>query len=398
MIHLNRLFYNYKYSALFFLVLSVCVVIAHWLSRFIPVDLYEEVLAPLQNGATTAVCLLGAWLLFRHSDGLRIRKAFGYALIAWGVAETILLLQTFVFHIPIFKNGTEMLNLNGLFVSNILGWLLLVYPTETLRPRWMTWKHALWQLLPMVLLVALDYMVPADLRILVSLYPVVLFVLVLTHMRAYRIWCEDNYSSMDHIDVQWVLRYLLMLLVVGLSYLYICLTYHPVRAFTQNLLLLFMFGYSIEQILFRRDPWEMVKQAQPENDTHQTADPLLFEPSPSSEASNAAAHRATLEQWMEREKPYLNPDFRLMDLRQVLPMNRTYLSQLIHAEYGCTFYQFVNRYRIEEAKRLKSEHPDMKVGEIAARCGFSSPTVFSRAFSATTGMSPREWAKKIHSA
>lgn len=388
---------DYKNSVFFFLALSACVVAAHWLSRSIPVVLYEEVLAPLQNGATTAVSFLGAWLLFRHSEGLRIRKAFGYALMAWGVAETILLLQTFVFHIPVFKNGTEMLNLNGLFVSNLLGWLLLVYPTETLRPRWMTWKNALWQLLPMVLLVALDYVVPADLRILVSLYPVVLFVLVLTHIRAYRIWCEDNYSSMDHIDVQWVLCYLLMLLVVGLSYLYICLTDHPVRAFTQNLLLLFMFGYSIEQILFRRDPWEMVSLSQSEDETSQTADPLPFETSPSSETFNAA-HRAALEEWMERERPYLNPDFRLMDLSQVLPMNRTYLSQLIHAEYGCTFYQFVNRYRIEEAKRLKQENPDMKIGDVAARCGFSSPTVFSRAFSTITGMTPREWAKKIHSA
>ena len=388
---------DYKNSVFFFLALSACVVAAHWLSRSIPVVLYEEVLAPLQNGATTAVSFLGAWLLFRHSEGLRIRKAFGYALMAWGVAETILLLQTFVFHIPVFKNGTEMLNLNGLFVSNLLGWLLLVYPTETLRPRWMTWKNALWQLLPMVLLVALDYVVPADLRILVSLYPVVLFVLVLTHIRAYRIWCEDNYSSMDHIDVQWVLRYLLMLLVVGLSYLYICLTDHPVRAFTQNLLLPFMFGYSIEQILFRRDPWEMVSLSQSEDEASQAADPLPFEPSPSSETFNAA-HRAALEEWMERERPYLNPDFRLMDLSQVLPMNRTYLSQLIHAEYGCTFYQFVNRYRIEEAKRLKLENPDMKIGEVADRCGFSSPTVFSRTFSTVTGMTPREWAKKIHSA
>ena len=388
---------DYKNSILFFIALSACVVLAHWLSRSIPVVLYEDVLASLQNGATTAVCFFGAWLLFRHSEGLRIRKAFGYALMAWGVAETILLLQTFVFHIPVFKNGTEMLNLNGLFVSNLLGWLLLVYPTETLRPRWMTWKNALWQLLPMVLLVALDYVVPADLRILVSLYPVVLFVLVLTHIRAYRIWCEDNYSSMDHIDVQWVLRYLLMLLVVGLSYLYICLTDHPVRAFTQNLLLPFMFGYSIEQILFRRDPWEMVSLSQSEDEASQAADPLPFEPSPSSETFNAA-HRAALEEWMERERPYLNPDFRLMDLSQVLPMNRTYLSQLIHAEYGCTFYQFVNRYRIEEAKRLKLENPDMKIGDVADRCGFSSLTVFSRAFSTITGMTPREWAKKIHSA
>ncbi|MBQ2173109.1 MAG: AraC family transcriptional regulator [Bacteroidales bacterium] len=75
-------------------------------------------------------------------------------------------------------------------------------------------------------------------------------------------------------------------------------------------------------------------------------------------------------------------------------MNRTYLSQFIKAEYGCTFYQFVSRYRVAEAKRLKLEQPDLKMDEIAARCGFSSRTVFSNVFTREEGVSPREWFKK----
>ena len=94
---------------------------------------------------------------------------------------------------------------------------------------------------------------------------------------------------------------------------------------------------------------------------------------------------------MQNEKPYCNPEFRLLDLRQVLPLNRTYLSQLINTEYGCNFYQFVTNYRIEEAKRLMKEHPEMQLQEIAERSGFSSPTVFSRIFARETGMTPREW-------
>jgi AraC-like DNA-binding protein len=101
---------------------------------------------------------------------------------------------------------------------------------------------------------------------------------------------------------------------------------------------------------------------------------------------------------MEKEKPYLNPGFKLIDMQAVLPMNRTYLSQFIHAEYGCTFYQFVNRYRIEEAKRLKSEYPELRAQDVSARCGFSSPTVFSRTFTEMVGVSPREWSSQIHSA
>ena len=97
---------------------------------------------------------------------------------------------------------------------------------------------------------------------------------------------------------------------------------------------------------------------------------------------------------MEQEKPYLNPELKLIDLRVILPMNRTYLSQLINRAYGCNFYQFVTNYRIEEAKRLMREHPDMKVHEVAQLSGFASASVFSRTFTRETGLSPREWGKE----
>ena len=129
-------------------------------------------------------------------------------------------------------------------------------------------------------------------------------------------------------------------------FLYMCLT-------------LFTFIYGTEQILFRHDPWEIVKQLEKSNPNMNENSPMESGQSASSTDSNAA-FRATLEQWMQSKKPYLNPDFRLLDLGQVLPLNRTYLSHFIHSEYDCTFYQFVNRYRIEEAKRMKMENPEMK--------------------------------------
>ena len=95
---------------------------------------------------------------------------------------------------------------------------------------------------------------------------------------------------------------------------------------------------------------------------------------------------------MQTEKPYLNPEFRLLDMRQILPLNRTYLSQFINTEYGCNFYQYVTNYRLDEAKRLMREHPEMKMLDVAEQCGFSSPTVFARVFAREMGMSPKEWS------
>jgi len=118
-------------------------------------------------------------------------------------------------------------------------------------------------------------------------------------------------------------------------------------------------------------------------------------PEPAVPSANAE-QRKQLEAWMETVKPFLNPEFRLMDISEVLPMNRTYLSQLINAEYGCSFYQFANKYRIDEAKRLLREKPYLSVQEVASLSGFSSRVVFSNAFSKETGVSPREWSKQCN--
>ena len=380
---------KYRSGIIFCLVLTVCVIVSIWLSQWIPCERFDNVLSPVLSGITSAVAFTGAWLMFRHSDGLRIRKAFGWTLLAWGLADGAYLVCWIAAPLSVMNMGAYQLTTHELLIGNLLGWTLLLYPTEALRPQWLNAKRTLLQLVPMFALVALDYILPVNLTPIIALYPFALLGLLITHMRAYRIWCEENFSTLDDFDVQWIMRYLIMLVLVGVVYLYLCLSHSHTRGFTQLWLVILMLAYSTEKVLFQRDPWEMVKQAE---------DPMKSEKNEKLDNTEKRSLRATLEQWMEKDKPYTNPDFRLIDLQQVLPMNRTYLSQFIHKEYGCTFYQFVNRYRIEEAKRLKLEQPDIKIGETSVRCGFSSPTVFTRTFTNITGKTPREWAKEIHSA
>lgn len=374
---INNLWYNYKSEILFFLVLSLCAVLSHWLARFIPVDLFDGVITAVQNACTITVCLFGAILMFIHSEGLRIRKAWGWVLLVWGLADAFFLVQTYILRLPVLNIGGDAMTAFQLLVANLLAWLLLVYPQEVIRPNWLTVPRAMLQLLPICALVGLDYLLPVDLSYVIMCYPVLLTMILVRHVRAYRIWCEQNYSTMDNIDVQWIVRYLLMLLVLGLSLFHMCLTDNPARAFTQQWLLLLLFGYSTVQILFRPDPWKQLRS---------TATDEAEEPNPSN-----AVYRATLEAWLESDKPYLNPDFQLADLRQVLPLNRTYLSQLINAEYGCSFFQWVNGLRLKEAKRLLAEQPEMTIEEVSKQSGFSYRRNFSRTFAQETGMSPSEW-------
>lgn len=375
--NIRRLWSEYRSEVLFGLILLACVMLSHRLSRFIPVELFDGVITAIQNACTASVCFFGAALIFLHSEGIRIRKAWGCVLLVWGLADAFFLVPTYILRIPVLNIGGDAMSAFQLLVANLLAWLLLVYPQEAIRPNWLTFSKAMWQLLPMCALVGLDYLLPVDLSYVIMCYPVLLGVILARHLRAYRLWCERNFSTMDNIDVQWIVRYLVMLLVLGLSLFYMCLTDNPARAFTQQWLLLLLFAYTTERVLFRPDPWKQLQS---------TAEEEPEEPDPLN-----AAYRAALEEWIEKEKPYCNPDFQLQDLRQVLPMNRTYLSQFINTKYGCSFYHWVNSLRIEEAKRLMTEQPELKMQDIAERCGFSSRSVFSKIFTRETGINPREW-------
>lgn len=93
----------------------------------------------------------------------------------------------------------------------------------------------------------------------------------------------------------------------------------------------------------------------------------------------------------EEKQIWRNPDLNAEMLTRLLATNRTYLSQLIREVSKQSFRSMVNGYRIEEAKRLLMDCPEMKRVEIAERSGFSSYKTFGRAFFTYTGMTPSEY-------
>lgn len=379
-INWRHLWLDYRSEFFFGAVLGVLVVFSYWAASYIPESIFETFINPVQCVVLITVCLYGAFLMFRHQGENQMRRSWGWVLLSWAAMYTVMLSSRYGFgYMAVGGTLDDPLYNTSLTIGNMFAWLLFIYPSQVLRPGWLNWKKALIVVLPMIIVGVIDCFVPANLIYIIMLYPIAIFYLLCRHIREYRRWCEDNFSSMDNIDVQWIVRYLIMLAVLGLSFYFIVFKYVPNRMFTQQWVFLLILGYSTEQILFRKDPWEELLKEDGKFDNTSSSD----EASP--------ANRQLFEQWMDEKKPYLNPDFQLNDLRAVLPMNRTYLSQFVNSEYGCSFYMLVNRYRIAEAKRLMTEQPDLKIQDIADRCGFSSRRVFSQIFTRETGTTPTEW-------
>jgi AraC-like DNA-binding protein/streptogramin lyase len=99
---------------------------------------------------------------------------------------------------------------------------------------------------------------------------------------------------------------------------------------------------------------------------------------------------------MEEEKVFLDPDLTLKKLSQRLGIHYNHLSRIINEKHGESFNNFINRHRIEEAKRRLTDpaFDDKNILEIMLATGFYSKSTFNTAFRKFTGSSPSDFRKK----
>lgn len=77
-------------------------------------------------------------------------------------------------------------------------------------------------------------------------------------------------------------------------------------------------------------------------------------------------------------------------LAEVAGLNASYLSQLFKKENGISVSDYIQRERIEEAKRL-IELPGVTLSDIATRLHFNDQSYFTKVFKKYTGVTPRQF-------
>ena len=89
---------------------------------------------------------------------------------------------------------------------------------------------------------------------------------------------------------------------------------------------------------------------------------------------------------------YMDPDITLDKLAESLKISPRDLSSLINRHFGINFYEFINRYRIEEAKRMltSEEYKATTITDIYLKVGFNSKSVFYTFFKKLEGMTPSQ--------
>ena len=96
--------------------------------------------------------------------------------------------------------------------------------------------------------------------------------------------------------------------------------------------------------------------------------------------------------WIDADG-YIRPGLTIKELSDVLHTNRTYLSAYIKTTYKMTFREWITGLRLEYAKNMLKEHPEINIQKLAESSGFLSRSNFIKLFSEKEGCTPAKWKK-----
>lgn len=102
----------------------------------------------------------------------------------------------------------------------------------------------------------------------------------------------------------------------------------------------------------------------------------------------------TLLSYIKTNKPYLNNDLRLVQLADNIGFSSHILSKLINEKSKKNFNQFINEYRLEEAKKLLLENSKASIKTIYFDVGFNNKATFNTAFKNKFNCTPSEYKRK----
>ena len=99
-----------------------------------------------------------------------------------------------------------------------------------------------------------------------------------------------------------------------------------------------------------------------------------------------------VDKWIKTDG-YVQQGLTIKELSEILYTNRTYLSAYIKTAYKMTFREWITSLRLEYAKNILKEHPEINIQKLAESSGFLSRSNFIKLFSEKEGCTPAKWKK-----
>lgn len=232
------------------------------------------------------------------------------------------------------------------------------------------------------------------------LYVIIVLVWLWKKLNRYTSSIKNYYSSIENINLNWF-RFFIQSLLGLTSFGFVVFTLFSIGViedieipfgieYILFIILLFYFCYNgIRQYslvnLNRSFVEEEVSREKPKE--------KYLSSNLNEESINA--HFRNISQLFDEEKLFLEPQLKIEDIAKRLEISVHKASQIINSKSNNSFFDFVNRYRVEYFKKLLSD-PDKRKFTILAlgiESGFNSKASMNRVFKNFVGQSPKEFQK-----
>lgn len=227
-------------------------------------------------------------------------------------------------------------------------------------------------------------------------------------LRRHRRDVEDSYSNIARVNLRWLLWLSaasggIWLMATGLRISQVSTSLRDGPISFAMALLVYGIGYMglRQPEIFRQATVDFTElerasvKATPPSDKAETS-------SPQYERSGLGDHEANLLKTsllaiMDREQPWKDSELTLSDLAARLDSTPHKLSEVLNAQMGQTFYDFVNGYRVREVQRriTAGEARSLKMLALAMDAGFASKSTFNEVFKKHTRQTPSNFRQTV---
>jgi AraC-like DNA-binding protein len=229
---------------------------------------------------------------------------------------------------------------------------------------------------------------PWHIQLVGLLIPVVgLFYMILTVLKTteYNKKIKNSLSSIEDFNLSWLLYLVIGTVVIWLVVLFAYLIGFAFGEQIQaNLLIYVSISIFLYSLAIKSYKQTEIKVENTSQDSYKK-----------SGLSNEKAEqiKQKLFDVMNFEKPFLDPKLNLNQLAEKIEISTHNLSEIINTKLKQNFYDFINSYRVEEAKKLITEDEEGKYNLLAHGfdAGFSSKSAYYSSFKKFTGMTPAQF-------
>lgn len=215
-------------------------------------------------------------------------------------------------------------------------------------------------------------------------------------IKRYRKRLEYYFSKTDSIDLSWLRTLIIATLIIYLVNVTLFNLDLIFRFTSYKVLLMLSYGFASVYMLIigffglkQKNVFLSLPDVALDSRTNRSKKPVS-----GGENGSFVADFLT---FMDAQKPYLDPELSLSKLSGLLRVKPEYLSEILNSNLNQSFFDFINRYRIEEFKKrcIDESSRNLSIMGIAYDCGFNSKAAFYRAFKKFENISPTAYIQGV---